>query len=187
MLLVLKFIASYLLNPGEQDSVPRRRDAADDEFLFRQGPAKGLSQIRFEDWREVYGRFAHVPNVARFAEQAEGLSTLLTTAPPGEDQQSELGFLLTLGELFTLVPYGQLILEQAGLAGLDDDTVDAIFDVLVRDFSAYAVTLHGHPSSTEDQQAWALAHVRKPVADAERFARVWTRVEALAGAYEMRP
>jgi acyl-CoA dehydrogenase len=187
MLLVLKFIASYLLNPADQESVPRRRDAADDEFLFRQGPAKGLGQIRFADWREAYAGFSNVPNVARFAEQAEGLSTLLTTAPPGEEQQSELGFLLTLGELFTLVPYGQLILEQASLTGLDDDTVDAIFDVFVRDFSAYAVTLHGHPSSTDAQQAWALDHVRKPVADPERFARTWGRVEGLAGAYEMSP
>jgi alkylation response protein AidB-like acyl-CoA dehydrogenase len=187
MALVLKFMASYLFNPGDYPPVPQRRDAADDEFLFRQGPAKGLSAIQFADWRAAYAPFAHVPNVARFTEQAEGLTTLLTTAPPSEAQQQELGFLLTLGELFTLVPYGQLILEQAALTGIDDDTVDAIFDVIVRDFSAYAVTLHGHPSSTEEQQAWALAHVRKPAPGAERFERVWERVRALAGTYEMRP
>ena len=60
---------------------------------------------------------------------------------------------------------------------MDADTVDSIFDVLVRDFSAYAVTLHGHSSSTEAQQAWALDHVRKPVVDPERFERVWSEVE----------
>ena len=119
-------------------------------------------------------------------EQAEGLGTLLSTAPPSEEQQTELGFLLTLGELFTLVPYGQLILEQAALTGVDADTVDSIFDVLVRDFSGYAVTLHGHSSSTEAQQSWALDHVRKPAGDAERFERVWSEVEGYAGAYEMR-
>ena len=59
--------------------------------------------------------------------------------------------------------------------------------MLVRDFSGYAVTLHGHSSSTEAQQAWALDHVRKPVADADRFLRVWEQVERHAGAYEMRP
>ncbi len=187
MALVLKFMASYLFNPAEYPPVPPRRDSADDEFLFRQGPAKGLGKIQFNDWRASYATFADVPNVARFMEQAEGLGALLGTAPPSEEQQSELGFLLTLGELFTLVVYGQLILEQAALTDLDADTVDAIFDVLVRDFSSYAVTLQGHSSSTEDQQAWALGHIRKPVGDSDRFLRVWDQVERHAGAYEMRP
>jgi acyl-CoA dehydrogenase len=187
MALVLKFMANYLFNPAEYAPVPQRGEPGDDEFLFRQGPAKGLGAIRFADWREAYAEFASVPNVARFAEQAEGLGELLRTAPPSEGQQRELGFLLTLGELFTLVVYGQLVLEQAALTGLDSDTVDAIFDVMVRDFSAYAVTLHGHPSTTEKQCAWALGHVRQPVAGADRFERVWRAVEGLSGAYEMTP
>jgi acyl-CoA dehydrogenase len=183
MALVLKFMASYLFNPGEYPPTPQRRDPKDDEFLFRQGPAKGLSKIRFADWRAPYENARHIPNVARFTEQAEGLTKLLTTAPPSEDQQAELGFLLTLGELFTLVVYGQLILEQAELTGLDEDTVDAIFSVMVRDFSAYAVTLHGHPSATPEQRAWVLANVREPAAGGD----IWPRVEGLAGAYEMAP
>ena len=187
MVLVLKFMANYLFNPAEYPPVPQRRDAADDEFLFRQGPAKGLGKIQFSDWRAIYSPFAEVPNVARFMEQAEGLGALLGTAPPSEEQQRELGFLLTLGELFMLVVYGQLILEQAALTDLDADTIDAIFDVLVRDFSSYAVTLQGHSSSTEVQQAWALGHIRKPVGDRDRFLRVWDQVERHAGAYEMRP
>src|SRR3954454_24820495 len=183
MALVLKFMASYLFNPGEYEPVPQRRDAGDDEFLFRQGPAKGLSQIQFADWRSAYGDHAHIANVARFAEQAEGLTQLLQSAPPSEEQQKELGFLLTLGELFTLVVYGQLILEQAPFSGEPDALTDAIFDVMVRDFSAYAVTLHGHPSTTAEQRAWVLENVREPVAGVG----IWASVEALAGAYEMAP
>ncbi|MEA2459030.1 MAG: acyl-CoA dehydrogenase, partial [Thermoleophilaceae bacterium] len=183
MAVVLKFMANYLFNPAEYPPVPRRREAADDEFLFRQGPSKGLGAIQFADWRAPYADSAHVPNVARFTEQAEGLVTLLSTAPPNEQQQKELGFLLTLGELFTLVVYGQLILEQAALTGVDEDTLDAIFAVMVRDFSAYAVTLHGHASTTAEQRAWALQNVREPAAGAD----VWPLVEALAGAYEMTP
>ena len=118
MALVLKFMANYLFNPAEYPPVPARRDAADDEFLFRQGPARGLGKIQFDDWRPAYAPFADIPNVVRFMEQAEGLGKLLSTAPPSEEQQRELGFLLTLGELFTLVPYGQLILEQAALTGV---------------------------------------------------------------------
>ena len=187
MALVLKFMAAYLFDPAEYDAVPTRDDPADDEFLFRQGPARGLSKIRFHDWHGAYERFAHVPNVALFTEQAEGLKTLLSTAPPSEDQVRDLDFMLTLGELFTLVVYGQLILEQAELSELPADTVDQIFDVLVRDFSAYAVALHGRASSTDAQQDWALAHVRKPVVDGDRFASVWEKVRALADTYEMRP
>ena len=74
-------------------------------------------------------------------------------------------------------------LEQPELTGLDRDVLDEIFAVLVRDFSAYATELHGRAATTEEQAAWALAHVRRPVADPERTARMW----ALSGAYEMRP
>jgi acyl-CoA dehydrogenase len=187
MALVLKFMAAYLFDPAEYAPVPKRDDPADDEFLFRQGPARGLGKIRFHDWRAVYADFAHVPNVARFTEQADALKQLLATAPPSEDQIRDLDFMLTLGELFTLVVYGQLILEQAALDELPGDVLDQIFDVLVRDYSAYAVALHGRASSTDDQQAWALSNVRKPVVDADRFGEVWERVRGLAGAYEMRP
>jgi acyl-CoA dehydrogenase len=180
-------MAAYLFDPADYAPVPTRDDAADDDFLFRQGPARGLSKIRFHDWRAAYADFAQVPNVARFTEQAEGLKTLLSTAPPSEGQIRDLDFMLTLGELFTLVVYGQLILEQAALTELPEDTIDQIFDVLVRDYSAYAVALHGRASSTDAQQDWALAHVRKPVVDSDRFAAVWERVRSLAGTYEMRP
>ena len=187
MALVLKFMANYFFNPGEFEAVAPRREAADDPFLFAQGPTSGLGKIQFHDWRPVYDAFAEVPNVARFTEQAEALRALLTTAPPSEDQQKDLGFLLIVGELFTLVVYGQLILEQAQLDGTDRDLVDQIFDVFVRDFSASVVTLHGQASASEAQRDWALGAVRAPVAGAERFAAVWGQVAALSGAYEMRP
>jgi alkylation response protein AidB-like acyl-CoA dehydrogenase len=187
MALVLKFMANYLFNPAPYPPVPTRRDAADDGFLFHQGPTRGLGKIRFHDWRLAFEQFADMPNVARFTQQAQGLPALLQTAPPDPGQQQDLDFLLTLGELFTLVVYGQLILEQAALTRLDRDVLDQIFDVFVRDFSAHAVALHGKASSTPDQQAWALEHVRKPAGDRQRFERVLTVVKGLAGAYEMRP
>ncbi|CAL9619544.1 hypothetical protein SUDANB95_05781 [Actinosynnema sp. ALI-1.44] len=185
--LVLKFMPAYLFQPVEYADVPTVHEPKDDDFFWRQGPARGLGSIRFHDWEAAYRAFAHVPNVARFHQQAQGLRTLLTTAAPDAEQQKDLDFLLTLGQLFTLVVYGQLVLEQAGPAGVDADVVDQVFDVLVRDFSAWAVALHGKASSTGAQQEWALGAVRKPVVDRERFERVWERVAALSGAYEMRP
>ncbi|SMD23799.1 acyl-CoA dehydrogenase family protein [Kibdelosporangium aridum] len=183
--LILKFMPAYLFQPQEYPPVPRRTDSADDEFLFRQGPARGLGKIRFHDWHEAYSRFAHVPAVAQFTEQAESFAELIRTAPPSADQQADLDFTLTLGELFTLIVYGQLILEQAEIIGLDQDVLGVVFDVLVRDFSAHATALHGKRSSSPAQQEWAISAIRKPVTSA--YDQVWQQVVALAGAYEMKP
>ncbi|WP_328444002.1 MULTISPECIES: acyl-CoA dehydrogenase [unclassified Amycolatopsis] len=185
--LIAKFMPAYLFAPQEYAPVPTRTDAADDEFLFRQGPARGLSKVRFHDWKAAYAQASHIPNVALFTEQAGALVKLLTEATPDEAQQADLDFGLALTELFTLVVYGQLVLEQAGITGLDEQVVDQIFAVLVQDFSLAAVDLNGKPSSTEAQQAIALAALRKPVVDAERFDGVWARVRDLSGAYAMHP
>ncbi|MET7362189.1 acyl-CoA dehydrogenase family protein [Streptomyces sp. NPDC005562] len=185
--LILKFMGNHLLNPAEYETVPTRLDAADDAFLFEQGPARGLGAIRFHDWRTAFDAYAELPNVARFREQADALCEFVTTAAPDEKQSRDLDLLLAVGQLFALVVHGQLILEQARLTDLPEDVLDELFAVLVRDFSAHAVELHGKDSATEQQQAWALGAVRRPVVDDARFARVWERVEALAGTYEMAP
>ncbi|MFD7560742.1 acyl-CoA dehydrogenase family protein [Streptomyces sp. NPDC059835] len=185
--LILKFMRNHLLAPAEYAPVPTRLDAADDAFLFAQGPARGLGSVRFHDWRPAYDAYATVSNVGRFREQADALCEFVLTAAPDEEQSRDLDLLLAVGQLFALVVHGQLILEQARLTGLDEDVLDELFGVLVRDFSAHAVELHGKESATEAQQEWALAAVRRPVGDTERTARVWDRVESLAGAYEMAP
>jgi acyl-CoA dehydrogenase len=185
--LVLKFMPNYMLNPKEYPDIPTRNDAGDDVFFWNQGPTRGAGAIQFADWTRAYRGHAHVPNVAVFFEQAQAFRELLVTAAPDGGQAKDLDFLLNVGHLFSLIVYGQLILEQAALTGLDDDIVDQIFDFQIRDFSTYAVALHGKPTSTQAQQDWALGVIRKPVPDAERFGRVWERVRAYDGAYEMAP
>jgi acyl-CoA dehydrogenase len=184
---VLKFMPAYLFQPEIFEPVPQRQDAADDEFLWRQGPARGLGKIRFHDWRAAYAAAADVPNVAVFTEQCEAFVELLMTAPPAEAQLGDLDFTLTVGELFTLIVYGQLILEQAALLDLETDVLDEIFAVLVRDFTAGAVALHGKAASTEAQQAWAVGAIRKPRRDDAAHERVWEQVRGLADAYTMNP
>ncbi|MFC9175285.1 MULTISPECIES: acyl-CoA dehydrogenase family protein [Streptomyces] len=183
--LILKFMRNHLLNPAEYPAVPSRLDAADDDFLFRQGPARGLGAVRFHDWRPAFDAYAEVANVARFREQADALCAFVETAAPDEEQSRDLDLLLAVGQLFALVVHGQLILEQARLTGLDEELLDELFAVLVRDFSAHAVELHGKDSATGAQQEWALGAVRRPVVDTARSARIWERVEQLSGAYEM--
>ncbi|MEV5876303.1 acyl-CoA dehydrogenase family protein [Streptomyces sp. NPDC052101] len=185
--LILKFLRSHLLDPADYPAVPTRLDAADDDFLFRQGPARGLGSVRFHDWRPAFDAHAHLPNVTRFREQADALCEFVATAAPDAEQSRDLDLVLAVGQLFALVVHGQLVLEQAALTGLDEDVLDELFAVLVRDFSAHAVELHGKDSATEQQQEWALASIRRPVVDEARTERVWQRVEALSGAYEMAP
>ncbi|BBY63459.1 acyl-CoA dehydrogenase family protein [Mycolicibacterium helvum] len=184
---ILKFMPNFLFNPGSYPEVGTRDDPGDDVFFWAQGPAKGASKVQFADWVPVFEKASGIPNVARFAEQVRALQALLSTAAPDAEQQRDLDFMLVVGHLFTLVVYGQLILEQAELRGVDSDVIDQIFDIAVRDFSGYAVALHGKASSTPAQQEWALAAVRKPATDTDRFDRVWQQVRAYDGAYVMRP
>jgi acyl-CoA dehydrogenase len=185
--LIVKFMANYFFRPAAYPDVPRRTDAAHDAFLFRQGPASGLSKIRFHDYAPVYERFGSVPNVALFREQTELFKQLLATATPTDAQQKDVDFLLAVGEIFTLVVYGQLVLENAELLGMDRDTVDTIFDFMVRDFSRFALQLHAKPSSTPRQMELCLAAIRKPAADVARTDRVWAeKVLALHETYRMR-
>jgi alkylation response protein AidB-like acyl-CoA dehydrogenase len=183
--LVLKFLPAYLFDPQPYDDVPTRLDPADDTFLFAQGPARGLGAVRFQDWHVAYATYSHLDNVATFAAQADAFAEFLGANPPDEAQQGDFDLMLAIGELFTLIAYGQLICEQATILDLDADVVSGIFDVLIRDFSALAVALHGKTGSTEAQQAWAIAQIRKPAVDPDRFDRAWLDVKSLAGAYEM--
>ncbi len=176
-----------MFNPAEYPAIGTRNDSADDAFFWAQGPARGASKVQFADWAAVYEKHTNIPNVALFYEQARALKGLLSTAAPDPEQMKDLDFLLVVGHLFTLIVYGQLILEQADLVGLDADLIDQIFAVQIRDFSGYVVALHGKPSSTTAQQDWAISAVRKPITDAHRFDGVWEQVRAYDGAYEMRP
>ncbi|MGI9647579.1 MAG: acyl-CoA dehydrogenase [Acidimicrobiia bacterium] len=185
--LIVKFMANYFFSPAELPDIPRRDDSADDAFLFDQGPTRGLSKIQFHDYAAVFARFDQ-PNVVRFVEQTETFKAMLFQARPAEAQTGDIDFLLALGEIFTLVVYAQLYLENAEIYQLDDDLVDQTFDVFVRDFSRFAVQLHGKPSTSQAQMDFCLRMISKPEVDADRADRVWNdHVFALRDAYEMSP
>ena len=185
--LILKFMANYFFFPGEYAPVPTRDDPAHDAFLFNQGPAKGLGKIQFHAYNLVFDAW-NLPNVNVFKNQVAVFKELLAFATPDEAQQKDTDFLMALGELFATVVYAQLILENAKIYAVDDNTVDQIFDCIVRDFSAYALQLHSKPSSTAAQMDFCTKMIRKPNVDNARYQRVWRdNVLALNGAYEMNP
>lgn len=183
--LIVKFMKNYFVFPTDLPEVGRRSDAANDDFLFDQGPTKGLGSILFHDYQEVFGRF-DLPNVRVFAEQAETFKAMLAAQQPTDAQSKDTDWLLAVGELFTLVVYAQLVLENAEIYGVERDLVDEIFDVTVRDFSAFAVELHGKAATTPEQGEYCMTMIRKPAQDDARYERVWQdHVYAQRDAYEM--
>jgi acyl-CoA dehydrogenase len=183
--LIVKFMANYFFAPAEYPDVPRRDDATNDDFLFHQGPAKGLGAIRFHDYHAAFDSY-DLPNVDVFEAQVDVFRDLLANAPPNESQMKDIDFLLAGGELFALVVYSQLILENARIYAIEDALVDQIFDFVVRDFSRFALQLYSKPGSTPAQMEHCMRMIRKPALDEARYDAVWNRhVLALKGAYQM--
>ncbi|MEA3241179.1 MAG: acyl-CoA dehydrogenase family protein [Pseudomonadota bacterium] len=187
MALIIKFTANYFFNPDKFAEIPKRNDSANDDFLFNQGPTKGLGKIRFHDFNIAYNS-VKLPNVDIFKEQIEVLKEFLLTAKPTKEQAEDLDLLLSLGELFTLVVYGQLIIEKAKIENLEDDLLEQIFDFMIRDFSKYALQIYSKTGSTAKQMELCLKMIKKPAVNIKRFQNVWqNRVKVLNNTYEMNP
>jgi acyl-CoA dehydrogenase len=183
--LIVKFMANYFFNPQEYEYIGKQDEPRNDDFLFDQGPTRGLGKIRFHDYAAAYDLY-DLPNISVFKEQTALLKEFLAGATPDADQQRDTDFLLSLGEMFTLVVYGQLILENAKIYELEDALVDQIFDFMVRDFSKFALTLYGKASTSEAQMGYLQKMIKKPAVDADRFNKIWQdHVLALKDTYEM--
>jgi acyl-CoA dehydrogenase len=183
--LIVKFIPGFLFNHASYPPLGRRDEPANDDFLFAQGPARGLGTIAFHDHAPVFASW-EVPNVRLFREQLAVFRDLVSAAPPDEAQRKDLDFLMALGEMFVQIVYAELVLENARLYAIDEGLVDQIFDGMVRDLSRFALQLYGKASSTPAQMDHCLRMIRKPAVDDGRYQRVWReQVHTLAGAYEM--
>jgi acyl-CoA dehydrogenase len=183
--LIVKFMPAWFFNHAPYPPVPRRADAANDDFLFDQGPARGLGTIAFHDPAPTFAS-RDLPNVHLFREQVAVFRELLTAATPDDAQRKDLDFVMAIGAIFVLIVYAQLVLESAGLAAIDDGVVDQIFDALVRDLARSALELHGKAAATAAQMAYCLRMIQKPVVDGARYERVWREhVLPLNGAYRM--
>lgn len=184
--LIIKFLQNYLFNPAKYEEIPQRNDATDDEFLFDQGPTRKLGEIQFHDYNKTFDLY-NLPNLTIFKDQIKTFKELLIMAPASKEQLKDIDMMLTIGEMFTLVPYAQLLLENAKIYGTDELVLDQIFDFIVRDFSKFALELHNKPSSTEKQMEYCRKLLCKPNVDNERYETVWTKyVYPLNGEYTMK-
>ena len=188
MALVLKFMAVLPVRPGPG---PRAAGARARRRRRRvpvpPGPgARALGKIRFSDWRAAFEPFAGVPNVARFAELAESFKELLVDAAPDEEQQKDLDYLLTLGELFTLIPYGAADpasrRSSSGCRPTRSTRSSTSCPRLLRLRRRSSTARRRRPPAQAD---WARAAITRPVVDGERFDSVFAKVRGLAGTYEM--
>ena len=191
MALIIKFLRNYFFNPGQFPDIPRATEPVNDDFLFNQGPTKGLGNIQFHDFNIAYNS-VDLPNVNVFKQQIEVFKQFLMASAADADaakaQSRDIDFLLSMGELFTLVAYGQLIIEYKNMNPdeVSDDLLDQIFDFMVRDFSKFALQLYQKPSSTAQQMEFCQKMIMKPVVNEELFNRVWTEhVESLKDQYVM--
>jgi acyl-CoA dehydrogenase len=183
MALNVKFIRNYFFNPVDYPEIPRRHDSGDDSYLFKQFTG-GLAKIRFPDYRNAYQGFDSA-NVMIFREQVELFRKLLIQAPPTQEQMGNIDYMLAAGELFTLIVYAQLILENCCIYQLDSDLLEQIFDFLIRDFSSFALQMILNHNNLSSQEEIYQSMIKKPAQDRASFEQVWNQIKTLEDAYQM--
>jgi len=189
MALIAKLLPNFFFNPKAYPEVPRITGAGNDDYLFRQGRTRGYGKIQFHDYHIAYDS-VDLPNVNVMKEQIRSFTEwlMISGMELGNQMLGDFDFLLAVGEIFTLVAYGQLVIESARIEKIDPALLNQIFDVFVRDFSRYAVDIHGKATSTQPQKDQALKMIKSPVADTEQFEQVLRdHVYSLVDAYEMNP
>lgn len=185
--LIRKFMKNYFFNAAAYSPVAPDFSLKDDMFLFNQGPTKGLGSVQFHDYKPVFDANKQLPNVAIFIKQIELFKELLEKAGPDKAQDMDPLFSLPLGEMFSIVVYGQLILEQAKFDNIDPDVLNQIFDFMVRDFARFALQIYGMHNTKDEQRAYCKEIMLiKAAGDDAQYERVWNKyVFALNGEYAM--
>ena len=185
--LIRKFMKNYFFNAAAYSPVAPDFSLKDDMFLFNQGPTKGLGSVQFHDYKPVFDANKQLPNVAIFIKQIELFKELLEKAGPDKAQDMDPLCSLPLGEMFSIVVYGQLILEQAKFDNIDPDVLNQIFDFMVRDFARFALQIYGMHNTKDEQRAYCKEIMLiKAQGDDAQYERVWNKyVFALNGEYAM--
>jgi len=185
--LIRKFMNNYFFNPASYRPVDPDFSCRDDLFLFNQGPTKGLGQVQFHDYGPILEANRNLPNVKAFNEQVKIFKGFLENSGSDKTQDMDPSFSLPLGEMFSIVVYGQLILEQAKLEGVDPDIINQVFDFMVRDFAGFALQMYGNHKTRDDQRAFCKEIMLiMAVPDDTQYGSVWEKyVFPLNGEYEM--
>ena len=185
--LIRKFMKNYFFSPAQYAPVAPEFALRDDSFLFNQGPTKGLGSVQFHDYKPVFEASKQLPNVGIFIQQINLFKELLEKAAPDKAQDMDPSWSLPVCEMFSIVVYGQLILEQAKFDKVDADVINQIFDFMVRDFARFALQIYGMHNTKDEQRAYCKEIMLiKSQGDDAQYNRIRKNyVYALNGEYAM--
>jgi len=123
-------------------------------FFSIRGPTIGPGFGPVPRYKPVFEANRQLPNVAIFIRQINLFKELLEKAGPDKVQDTDPSFSLPLGEMFSIVVYGQLILEQAKLDNIDPDIINQIFDFRCGTFPGFALQIYGVHNTKDEQRAF---------------------------------
>ena len=96
-----------------------------------------------------------------------------------------MDYMLALGEIFTMIAYAQLILENAKIYNVADEVIDEIFNFIVRDTSAYALAVLSNYNNSDKQKEVLMKLIKLPN-NSDNSNKVWEEhVLPLFETYEM--
>ena len=182
--------AELLLRPGRVSAeIPRRDDAANDDFLFDQGPAPRASARSSSTTTARPSTACDLPNVARLrASRSRSSASCSPATPP--DRGADEGHRLPARRRRDLRARRLRPAHPRERPHLRRSTTTSS----IRSSTSWCATCrssrcscYSQPSSTAKQMACCLRMIRKAVHDPARYERVWEeQVAPLSGAYEMR-
>jgi len=147
--LTAQFIPRYFARPDVGKAEPRSlvvggAEAGENAYLM-EARTGGLGAIAFAPYLKAYEPLLGVPNVRTFARQAKAFRLFAWAVRPNRGDAGELEVVLLMGQCLATIAYGQLIAENARLAGIPTPMVSAMFHLLVGDLSATALLLAALP------------------------------------------
>ncbi len=185
MTLVLKFMKNYFFGNVEYPEIGIASEMKDDNNIFKQTMG-GLAKVKFPDYKKAY-EGVDLPNVKRFFKMVEKFRELIAKDAPDEALIKNMDYMLNFGEIFTMIVYAQLVLEGAKLNDVEDELIDQIFALFIKDINKFALTQANNQNNTETQNEClkALA-LMGPVVDKEKDLKFWQEyVQVLDGCYIM--
>lgn len=182
MALVIKFMENYFFHNINYPVIPIRKDPKDDSNLFLQTTGK-LANVKFPDYRLSY-EGVELPNVTTFLQQTETFREMLYKAPLTNEQLTNKNYMLHLGELFTMIVYAQLVLENAKLYEVEEEIIDYMFKLFVTDFAQYTLTHLAKFENTPEQQQFLEQMLKRPTNSPQLNETIWLKhVMPLKGQY----
>jgi len=183
MALIVKFVKNYFFNATEYPEIDQVDDVTDDEYLFNQKTGD-LASICFPNYQLAYEGIESTV-VSVFKEQVDLFKDLLIGAPPSKEQAKNIDYMLAAGELFTLIVYAQLILENSRIYPVEEELLDQIFTFLVKDFSRSALEMTLNHENSPEQENFFNSMIKKAPQSEEGFEQVWQKVYGLKDQYVM--